>query len=81
MGYHRNRKYISVKDKIYKQTIKEKDKNTKTHTKNKKYRNEITDLRKTRKQAHYHKYFEENKNNCRALWIRINEIVYSKNKN
>ena len=36
MGYQRNRKYISVKDKIYKQTIKEKDKNTKTHTKKQK---------------------------------------------
>ena len=41
----------------------------------------MTDLFKTSKQAHYHKYFEENKKNCRALWIGINEIVYSKNKN
>ena len=36
---------------------------------------------KTSKQAHYHKYFEQNKKNCRALWIGIDEIVYSKTKN
>ena len=41
----------------------------------------MTDLLKTSKQANYHKYFEENKKNCRVLWIGINEIVYSKNKN
>ena len=40
----------------------------------------ITDLLKTSKQAHYHKYFEENKGNYRALWIGINKIVYSKNR-
>ena len=36
---------------------------------------------KTSKQAHYHEYFEENKKNCRALWIGINEIANYKNKN
>ena len=41
----------------------------------------MTDLFKTSKQAHYHKYFEENQKNCRALWIEIKKIVYSKNKN
>ena len=63
--------------------IKEKDqlKKTKKHKTFKKYRNKITDLLKTSKQAHYHKYFEENKKNCRALWIEIKKIVYSKNKN
>ena len=63
--------------------IKENDQLIKAekHKKNLKYRNKITDLLKTSKQAHYHKYFEENKKNCRALWIGINEIVYSKNKN
>ena len=73
---------MSVRDKIYKQMIKEKDQLIKTekHKKFKKYQNKITDLLKTSKQAHYHKYFEENKKNCRALWIGINEMVYSKNK-
>ena len=32
------------------------------------------------KQVHYHKYFEENQKNYRALWIGINEIVYFRNK-
>ena len=37
------------------------------HKKILKYLNKITDLLKTSKQARYHKYFEENKKNCRAL--------------
>ena len=63
--------------------LKEKDAliNIEKHKKIKTYRNKITDLLKTSKHAHYHKYFEENKKNWKALWIRINEIVYSKNKN
>ena len=80
---NKNKKSILVRGKIYKQMIKEKNQLIKTekHKKILKYRNKITDLLKTSKQAHYHKYFEENKKNCRALWIGINEIVYSKNKN
>ena len=62
--------------------IKEKDRLIKIekHKKFKKYQTNITDLLKTSKQAHNRKYFEENKANCRALWSRTNEIVYSKNK-
>ena len=68
---------MSVRYKIYKQMLKEKDAliNIEKHKKFKTYRNKITDLLKTSKQAHYHKYFEENKKNWRALWIRINDIV------
>ena len=55
------------------------DKNRKTQ-KMEKYRNKITDLLKESKLAHYQKHFGENKKNCRALWIGINKIVYSKNK-
>ena len=61
------------------------DKGKRSADKNRKTKNfkniEITDLLKTSKQAHYHKYFEQNKKNCRALWIGIDEIVYSKTKN
>ena len=41
--------------------IKKKDQLIKTekHKKFKIYRNKITDLSKTSKQAHYHQYFEE----------------------
>ena len=49
--------------------IKEKDLLIKTEKKIIQYQNKITDLLKTRKKAHYHKCFEENKKNCRALWI------------
>ena len=78
MGYRKNKK---IRDKIYKEMIKEKDQLIKTeiHKKIKNYRNQI--ILKTSKQAHYHKYYEENTKNCRALWIEINQIVYSKNKN
>ena len=56
---------MSVRHKIYKQMLKEKDAliNIEKHKKFKTYRNKITDLLKTSKQAHYHKYFEENKKN------------------
>ena len=30
--------------------------------------------------CNYNKYFEENKNNCRTIWIDINEIVCPKNE-
>ena len=73
---------MSVRDKIYKQMIKEKDQLIKTekHKKFKKYRNKVTDLLKTSKQAHYHNYFEENKKNCRALWIGITKFSILKTK-
>ena len=45
------------------------------HESFKKYRNQIVNLLRLSKQTHYKKYFEENKNNCRAIWIGINEIV------
>ena len=32
------------------------------------------------KQTHYNKYFEENKNSCRAIWIGINDIICPQNK-
>ena len=60
---------MSVRNKIYKQMIKEKDPLIKTEKKIIQYQNKITDLLKTRKKAHYHKCFEENKKNCGALWI------------
>ena len=54
---------MSVRDKICKQMVKEKDQLIKTekHKKFLKYRNKITDILKTNKQAHYHKHLEENK--------------------
>ena len=44
-----------------------------------KYRNQIINLQRVSKQIHYNKYFEE-KNNCRAIWIGINEVICPKNK-
>ena len=47
----------------------------------KKYRNQIINLLRVSKQKHYKKYFKENKNNRRAIWIGINEVICPKNKN
>ena len=44
----------------------------------KKHWNQIIKLLRVSKQTHYNKYFEENKNNCRAIWIGINEVIYPK---
>ena len=44
----------------------------------KRYRNKIVDLLKITKEAYYKNYFQENRKNSRALWSRINEIIYSK---
>ena len=46
----------------------------------KKHRNSIVDLLKKSKKSHYKKYFEDNKRNCKAVWNRINKIIYSKSK-
>ena len=62
--------------------IKEKNIQTKNlkHESFRNYRNQKMNLLRVSKQTHYNKYFEENKNNCRALWIGINEVIYPKNK-
>ena len=46
----------------------------------KKHRNEIINLLSVSKQTHYNKYFEENKNNCRAIRTGINEVICLQNK-
>ena len=51
------------------------------HESFRKYRNQIINLLRVSKQAHYNKYFEENKNNCGAIWIGINEVIWPENKN
>ena len=73
------KKSISIRDKLYKEMIKEKHVLTKVLKQEsfKKYRNQINLLRVS-KQTHYNKYFEENKNNCRAIWIVINEVICPK---
>ena len=73
---------ISIRDKLYKEMIKEKNVLTKVlkHESLKKYRNQIINLLRVNKQTHHNKVFEENKKNCRAIWTGINEIICQKNK-
>ena len=42
------------------------------------YRNRIVDLLRVSRKCHYQKYFEENKENFRAIWQGIHDIVYSR---
>ena len=76
------KKSISIRDKLYKEMIKVKNVLTKVwkHESFKKYQNQIINLLRVSKQTHYNKYFKENKNNCRAIWIGINEVICPKNK-
>ena len=43
-------------------------------------RNQIINLLRVSKQTRYNKYFEENRHNCRAIWIGISEVICPKNK-
>ena len=58
--------YISIRDKLYKEMIKEKNVLTKVlkHESFKKYQNQIINLLRISKQTHYNKFFKENKKNC-----------------
>ena len=69
-----------VRDKLYKQMIKQKDAILKNQKQMlyKRYRNKIVDLLKITKEAYYKNYFQESRKNSRALWSGINEIIYSK---
>ena len=40
----------------------------------------LSAYKRVSKQTHYNKNFEENKNNYRAMWIDINEVICAKNK-
>ena len=73
---------ISIRDKLYKKMIKDKNVLTKVlkHESFQKYRNQIVNFQRVSKQTHYNKNFEENKNNCRAIWIGINKVICPKNK-
>ena len=74
-------KSMKIRDKFHKKYIKEKNKLTKNdyHCTYKKYRNKIVELLRISKTNHYKKYFEENKNNIKNIWIGINSIITSKN--
>ena len=57
------KKFISTRENLYKEMIKEKNVLTKVlkHESFKKYRNQIINLLRVSKQTHYNKYFEETK--------------------
>ena len=68
--------YVSQRQSPQTNDTKERDQLIKTekHKKFRKYRNKKTDLLKTRKQAHYHKYFQENKKKLQSFmdWNKQN---------
>ena len=74
---------ISIRDKLYKEMIKEKNVLTKVlkHESFKKIsKSNNKSSKRVSKQTHYNKFIEENKKNCRAIWTGINEIICRKNK-
>ena len=61
---------MKLRDKLYKEAIKENDSQTKIKIElTKKYRNKIVDQLKVGKQTHYKKYFEENKRTAKLFGI------------
>ena len=68
---------IKVRDKLYKQMIKQKDAILKSQKQMlyRRYRNKIVDLPKITKEAYYKNYFQENRKNSRALWSGVIEII------
>ena len=68
---------IEVRDKLYKQGIKQKDailKNKKQML-YKRYHNKIVDLFKITKEAYYKNYFQENRNQVVSMeWYQSNYI-------
>ena len=73
-------KSIKLKDKIYSKFFKEKDKNRKEmlHADLKIRKNLITGLIRKSKKDFYNKFFLENSNNTRKLWLGINELINCK---
>ena len=71
---------MKVRDKLYKQMIKQKDAILKNQKQilYKRYHNKILDLLKITKEAYYKKFFQENRKNSWTLWSGISEIIYSK---
>ena len=73
------RKSIGNREKCYKDMIEGKNVLTKRlEHESLTYRNQIINILRVSKQTHYDRYFDENKNNCRAMWIGINEVICPK---
>ena len=67
------RKSIQIKNNYYKKYLKTKS--AYYHTKFKLYRNKLNHLLKISKKQHYDKYFFQNLNNGKRIWMGIKQIV------
>ena len=67
------RKSIQIKNNYYKKYLKTKS--TYYHTKFKLYRNKLNNLLKISKKQYYKKYFFQNINDGKRVWIGIKQIV------
>ena len=72
-----SQKSISVKNKLLKIVINQKDPTLKKkyHTKYKKCRNLLSTAMRKSKQAYYNKYFETNWNNIKNTWKAIKSLI------
>ena len=73
---------IKVKNRLFKQFTNCKDPIQKQERKHnyKLIKNEITALTRQGKKEYYHKYFTENKDNLKKIWIGIKEVINIKSK-
>ena len=77
---------MKVRDKLYKEGIKEKDsqRKIKRYETQKNCRNKIVDLLKVSKQTHFKNYFEENKKTVKLIFddsgvFAPNNVIIQKN--
>ena len=76
-------KSTRIRDKLLKKFINSKSDLNKTsfHNKYKIYRNKIVTLLKLSKSNFYKKCFNDNLNNSRETWKKINELIFNKQNN
>ena len=70
-------KLIKIKDKTYKNFIKEESSTVKEQlfSSYKQQKNEITKLTRKSKKIHYNEYFSKNNSNLKKLWVGVNQIL------
>ena len=74
---------MSHRDEIHKKYVKENDivKRNKLFIKYKKIRNSVLNITRLSKKLYHEKIFTENKNDMKAIWKEIKNVVNLNNKN
>ena len=75
-GIHKS---IKVKNKLYKKFVTTKD--NFYYTRYKVMRDKINHLLRSEKKKYHNKFFENNKNNMKKIWFKINHIIHKRKLN